>query len=253
MTGVDGKVAIVTGAGSGIGRGIAVTLAKNGAKVVAADINTAAAAGVLAELGADGSFLKLDVTNWEQWEALTSRTLSDYGTLDILVNNAGVLLPGSIEDLSLETWRKTMAINVDGVFYGCRAAVRAMRKNPNGGAIVNLSSTSGFRADPDLAAYDASKGAVRSLTKEIAVYCARKGYRIRCNSVHPGTVATPMLDQFFADPEIRASHYDSWMNSVPIGRPGAPEDIANLVMFLASSRSSFMTGAECTVDGGVTA
>ncbi len=253
MSDLEGKVAFVTGGASGIGLAAATMLAGKGMKVVVADINAAAADAALARIGAAGRFKQLDVSDPERWDEVVAETVAEFDALDVLVNCAGLLLAGTIEDISLQTWHKTMAVNVDGVYFGCRAAVRAMRRNPTGGSIINLSSTSALRADPDLIAYDASKAAVRSMTKEIAVYCARQGYHIRCNSIHPGTIATPMLDQFFDDEKIRESHYDSWMNSTPIGRPGAPADVASLICFLASSRSSFMTGADCVIDGGVTA
>lgn len=253
MSELDGKVAIVTGGASGIGLAAATMLASKGARVVIADINEGMADAALAQVGQAARFKQLDVSDAERWDAVVAETVDEFGALNVLVNCAGLLLPGTIEDISLQTWRRTMSVNVDGVYFGCRAAVRAMRLNTTGGSIINLSSISGLRADPDLVAYDASKAAVRSMTKEIAVHCARHGYAIRCNSIHPGTIATPMLDQFFDDPKIRESHYESWMNSTPIGRPGSPIDVASLICFLASSRSSFMTGAECVIDGGVTA
>ncbi len=253
MKELDGKVAIVTGAASGMGRASCVALAERGATVVGVDVDMVAADDVLAEIGERGRFKRLDVTDSKNWDALVTETVDEFAALHILVNCAGILRPGSIETISMEDWRRTMAVNVDGIVFGCRAAVRAMRKNRSGGSIVNIASTSSMYADADLVAYDSSKGAVCSLTKEVAVYCAKKGYRIRCNSIHPGTIKTPMLDRFFAENDIPDELHDSWMHDIPLGRSGTPDEVGHLVAFLASDRSSFMTGSECVIDGGVTA
>ena len=179
--------------------------------------------------------------------------MSRLGRLDILVNSAGILAGGTVEDTSPAEWRRMIDVNVKGTFFGCRAAVAAMKRG-GGGAIVNLSSIAGLRGSPDLFAYDASKGAVRALTKEVAVYCATRGYGIRCNSVHPAAVRTPMVRDYFAGrPSEGRVTLDDWVGTQAIQRVGEPEEIAALIAFLVSGESSFSTGAEFVIDGGATA
>jgi NAD(P)-dependent dehydrogenase (short-subunit alcohol dehydrogenase family) len=254
---VQDKVAIVTGGGTGIGRATARRLAEEGAAVTVADLNAEAGEAVALEIG--GQFARLDVRLEADWRRLMAEVLARHGRLDILVNNAGILATQesqTIEDTGLEEWRKVQAVNVEGVFLGCKHAVEAMRGNsgPGGGAIVNLSSIAGLVATPHVAAYGASKGAVRQLTKSVAIYCGRKGYGIRCNSVHPGIVQTDMGEQVMrlggADPE-RA--WKARVAQIPIGEAGRPEDIANGILFLASDEARHITGAELVIDGGMTA
>lgn len=245
-----GKVAIVTGGVSGIGLQTGLRFVAEGAAVVATDRNEALGAATAKALGARGSFLAHDVTDRARWTAVVDETVKRHGRLDILVNAAGICVEGTIEDTSLADFRTMLAINLDGTFYGCEAALPAMRKS-GGGAIVNMSSMSGIRGDHNLLAYDASKGAVRQLTKEYALYCGRRGDNIRVNSVHPGVIATPMVDALFAgwtDAQRR-----EWETYAPVGRAGRPEEVADMILFLASDDASFMTGSELVIDGGANA
>lgn len=243
-----GKVALITGAASGIGRATAALFHAHGAKVAATDRNEAG----LKALGSDADLaLAQDVTDEARWRAVVDEVLAAFGRLDILVNSAGVAILGNIETTTLEDWRRVNAINADGTFLGCREAVRAMKQN--GGSIVNLSSVAGIIGDGSSLAYCASKGAVRLLTKSAALHCARAGLGIRVNSVHPSFAETPMVLEGIArakDPDrIRAG----LMRAAPMGRMGKAEEVANTILFLASDESSFTTGAEFIVDGGLTA
>ena len=243
-----GKVALITGAASGIGRATAALFHEQGAMVAATDRNEAG----LKTLGSDADLaLAQDVTDEARWRAVVDAVVAAFGRLDILVNSAGVAVLGNIETTTLEDWRRVNAINADGTFLGCREAVRAMKET--GGSIVNLSSVAGIIGDGSSLAYCASKGAVRLLTKSAALHCARAGYNIRVNSVHPSFAETPMVLEGIArakDPErIRAG----LMRAAPMGRMGKAEEVASMILFLASDELSFTTGAEFMVDGGLTA
>jgi NAD(P)-dependent dehydrogenase (short-subunit alcohol dehydrogenase family) len=250
---VQDRIAIVTGGGTGIGRATARRLAEEGAKVTVAELNAEAGRQVAGEIG--GDFVRHDVRQEADWQRLMAEVLARHGRLDILVNNAGILATQAsqtIEDTGLDEWRKVQSVNVEGVFLGCKHGVETMRAN--GGAIVNLSSIAGLVATPYVAAYGASKGAVRQLTKSVAIWCGRKGYRIRCNSVHPGIIQTDMGEQVMrlggGDPEAA---WKARIALIPIGEPGRPEDIANGILFLASEEARHVTGAELVIDGGMTA
>jgi 3(or 17)beta-hydroxysteroid dehydrogenase len=256
MNRVDGKVALVTGAGAGIGRVTANLLAKGGARVVTTDIDGAAAAETAAaieRLGGAAYSLPHDVTDEESWRGAVASAKDKWQRLDILVNNAGISVAEDIEDTSLESWRRVLAVDLDGVFLGMKHAIRAMKAG--GGSIVNISSVLGLVGDGSLTSYGAAKGGVRSLTKAVALYCGERGYAIRVNSVHPGFVLTAMtmqgLRQFDRD-KIKALREDM-IRRHPIGRLGEPIDVARAVLFLASDDSSFITGSELVVDGGYTA
>ena len=243
---LGGKVAIITGAASGIGRACARRFAAEGCHVVLADRDEANGAAAQAELGEPHVFAPLDVTQEAGWAALVTTTVATFGRLDILVNSAGIGIAGDIETTTLAHWRLVNAVDSDGVFLGCRAAFGPM-KAAGGGSIA------GLVGDPDLPAYCASKGAVRLLTKSVALHAARQGYNIRCNSVHPSFVATPMVEAMIAgskDPERARKQIE---RAAPLGRIGEADDVATACVYLASDESKFVTGSELVVDGGATA
>ena len=246
-----GKAALVTGGASGIGLAAARRFVAEGARVAITDRDEALGAPAARDLGPEAFFIRHDVTSEADWRSAMDETASRFGTVNVLLNSAGIFRFGTVEDTTLEEWRQTIAVNLDGTFLGCREAVRAMREH--GGSIVNMSSISGLVGSPDNAAYDASKGGVRLLTKSVALYCAREGYHIRCNSVHPGGIDTPMVQDYFAARPDPAAEEDAWLRHTPIGRLGRAEEIASLILYLASDESSFVTGSEFTIDGGMTA
>jgi len=254
MDRVKGKVAIVTGAASGIGRATASLLAKEGAKVVIADIDGVNGRKVAEEIrreGGEALFVKHDVTTESDWSEVIEKTLAEFGKLDILVNNAGVLFAKPIEETSLEEWRWLMSVNVDGVFLGTKYAAGAMKKS-GGGSIINLSSVAGIiGTNDDTSAYHASKGAVRLFTKAAALECSKAGYNynIRVNSVHPGVIKTKMTEGMFEDEAMMKKQ----MQRHIIGYLGEPNDVAYGILYLASDESKFVTGAELVIDGGWTA
>jgi 3(or 17)beta-hydroxysteroid dehydrogenase len=248
---VQDKVALITGGASGIGSATAELLAAEGARIVIGDIDHAAGERAAAAIGPRASFHPLDVAREDDWIAVTDTVVRDLGRLDILVNNAGVVLLKDVEATTLAEWRGLMAVNHDGVFLGCKHAVRVMKER--GGAIINMSSVAGLIGHPALAAYCASKGGVRLLTKSVALHCARRGYNIRCNSVHPSFVDTPMLDGMLALTDDPARTRSGWSAAAPLGRLARPAEVARTILFLASDDSAFTTGAEVVIDGGMTA
>jgi 3(or 17)beta-hydroxysteroid dehydrogenase len=249
---VKDKVALIAGGASGIGFAAAQLLADEGATVVLADRDEAAAISAVAALAQRASFHRLDVTHEDQWIAVTDAVVREFGRIDIVVNSAGVALFKDIEATTLDEWRDLMSINLDGTFLGCKHAVRVM-KDRGGGSIVNMSSVAGLIGSGNLAAYSASKGGVRLLTKSVALHCARKGYNIRCNSVHPSFVETPMLRSMIASARNPQKLEANFIVAAPLGRLAQPIDIARTILFLASDESAFTTGAELVVDGGLTA
>jgi len=255
---VAGKKALVTGAAQGLGAAIARKLAEEGAKVLLTDINAegavAQAEAINAVFGAGTAFsTRHDVTSEENWAAALAVAQDKLGGLSVLVNNAGIGLGGTIESTSYETWRKTMAVNTDSVFLGCKHAMPLLRQNQPG-SIVNISSIAAMTADPGLAAYNTSKAAVWMLTKSVALYCARKRWDIRCNSVHPAFVDTAILNEFHLDKDAPITDTHAKLARViPMGRIGEPEEVAMGVLYLASDESRFMTGAELKLDGGLSA
>ena len=258
MNDLRGKKALVTGAARGLGAAIAGKLADEGAQVLLTDINEAGAAEQAAAINArcgEGTAyaVRHDVTSEQDWQAAVDAARDRLGGLSILVNNAGIAPGGSIESVSYETWKQAFAINVDGVFLGCRLALPLLRENQPA-SIVNMSSISAMIAGPALIAYNASKAAVWMLTKSVALQCAKKGWDIRCNSVHPTFVDTDILENFRLDKSRpREDTLDKLSAQVPIGRIGEPEEIALGVLYLASDESRYMTGAELKLDGGISA
>jgi 3(or 17)beta-hydroxysteroid dehydrogenase len=249
---VDGKIALITGGASGIGLATAQLFADEGARVVVTDLREPGTAAAIPALARYAKFHALDVTREEQWIAVTDAVVAELARIDIVVNCAGVALLKDIEATTLDDWRALMAINLDGTFLGCKHAVRVM-KDRGGGSIVNMSSVAGIVGAANLAAYSASKGGVRLLTKSVALHCARKGYNIRCNSVHPSFAETPMLQSMIEsarDPQKMAANC---ANAAPLGRLAQPIEIARTILFLASDESAFTTGAEMVIDGGLSA
>jgi len=255
MDRMRGKAALVTGAAKGLGEATAAMLAREGARVMLTDVDEKGvkeAAERIGERGAEVGFLKHDVSSEADWRRVMDETMRRFGQLDALVNNAGVALGKDVENTTLEQWRWLMSINLDGVFLGTRFAIEAM-KPARRGSIINLSSIEGLVGDPNLAAYNASKGGVRIFTKSAALHCARSGYNIRVNSVHPGYILTPMVEGY-AEASGDASAAKSALAALhPLGHIGEPDDIAYGILYLASDESKFVTGAELVIDGGYTA
>jgi len=255
---VAGLVALVTGAASGIGWACAEALAREGAIVVLTDVQAGeeVAAGIRAK-GGRAEFHKHDVTSEARWGEIIAGIETAHGRLDVLVNNAGIAVAGLVTDLTLEQWRHQMAVNVDGVFLGVKCSLPLMRQTSRdraggGGSIINISSIAGLRGAANLSAYCTSKGAVRLFTKSVALECAAMGAGVRCNSVHPGIIETPIWGQVVPGSNAPLDLDAMSAARVPLKRKGLPEDIANAVLFLASAESSYMTGEEMVVDGGMT-
>lgn len=247
---VDGKVAIITGAASGLGRADALRLAEEGARLVLTDINTEAGVEVAADCGA--TFVSQDVGDEASWAALVESTMADFSRLDILVNNAGIAPIANIETTTTDVWREVMRVHVDSTFFGCRAAIPAMAQD-SGGSIINMSSTAGLVGIAPYLAYSAAKGAIRSMTKAIAAHCRTERNGVRCNSVHPGSISTPMVHnalETLAGLDLMAQP-DPEATRIAMGI-GEPIDVANMVLFLSSSESKHVNGAELVVDNGDT-
>ncbi len=250
---VEGKVALVTGAASnpGLGRETALRLAGEGAKLVVTDVDepgAQACAQAIVEAGGEALALKQDVCDEGRWEEVMAATNDAFGGLDICVNNAGIAVLVPIEHMTLEQWNRQIEVNLTSVFLGCRAALGEMKKR-GGGSIVNLSSVAGLVGLQTCVAYGAAKGGVRIMSKSVAMEMAE--YNIRCNSVHPGVIWTNMQAQ--ATGANDPSGLDTTSMRVPLGRAGAPLDIANCILYLASDESNYVTGAEFVVDAGMTA
>ncbi len=250
---VAGKVALVTGAASGIGRASAEVLAREGAAVILTDVQASGedVAEGIRKAGGKARFVGHDVTSESEWKSIVAGIEKAEGRLDVLVNNAGIAVAGLIHELSLEQWRHQMAVNVDGVFLGVKTSLPLMRKN-KGGSIINISSIAGLRGAANLSAYCTSKGAVRLFTKSVAIECAAMQDGIRCNSIHPGLIETPIWGQVVPGSNEPMDLDAAAAMRVPLRRKGWPEDIAKVVLFLASDDSGYMTGEEVVVDGGMT-
>lgn len=253
---VAGKKAFITGGAQGLGAAMGAALAAEGAKVTLADINLegakAQAAAINAARGSEVAFaLALDVTQEDQWITALAAADAAMGGLSVLINNAGISRSGNIEQLSYEDWKLVMDVNVDSVFLGTKHALKYMRQHQPG-SIINISSIAGLIAAHNSPVYNASKAAVWLLSKGIALHCAKQGLDIRSNSIHPTFIDTPILDplrQRFGKEEAEGK----LARQVPLGRIGAPSDIANAALYLASDESRFMTGAELKLDGGISA
>jgi len=246
---VTGKVAIVTGAASGMGKADAQLLAQQGAKVVLADLNDTEGQAVADEIGENAIYLHLDVTDEENWKSVVASTVETFGKLDILVNNAGMMSLGTVVDTELDAYRKTNAVNSEGVFLGCKHAIPAMAES-GGGSIINMSSVAALHGMSFFAAYSASKGAVKALTKSVAMYCKEQNNGIRCNSIHPDGVKTPMVAKVATGKDTATAEEIEEVGK--LGNMCEPGDIANLVLYLASDESSFVNGAEMVIDNAST-
>ncbi|MFN3457367.1 MAG: glucose 1-dehydrogenase [Novosphingobium sp.] len=242
MGALAGKVAFVTGGASGLGEAIARAYVTEGASVIIADIDTTGGEALAAEIGA--RFVLLDVTNEASW----AQAVAPFERIDVLVNNAGITTLGSIEEITLDQFRHELDIDVLGVFMGTQAVLPKMKGH--GGSIINMSSLSGVKASSNLVAYNAAKAAVTLMTKSCALHFAEKGYGIRCNSIHPGAIHTPIIDKVLAQSDHPQALYQSFVEVHPVKRLGKPEEIAAMAVFLASDASAFATGAEFRVDGG---
>ena len=258
MARVEGKIAFVTGAASGLGEAIVQLLAREGASVVLADVNDAAGERVLRKVeaqGGSGLYLHLDVTNEQGWVDAMALVRQRFGGLNIAVNCAGTNIARSFPtDTTLADWRTLMAVNLDSVFLGTKHCLDAMlRSDPVNGSIINISSIMGLIGMPDIAAYSASKGGVRLYTKSVALSCAERRLNIRVNSIHPGFIDTPLLRKSMARFDDGAQAQRVYDALQPVGHLGTPEDIAFGALYLASDEAKFVTGAELVIDGGYTA
>jgi len=252
MNRLNNKTAVVTGAARGIGEAIALAFKAEGAYVVVTDIDEVAGTKAAARLDAD--FQKLDVRIESDWQ----RVLGELNQLDVLVNNAGITgfesgwISHDPEHASLEDWHAVHRTNLDGVFLGCKYAIKAMRAAESG-SIINISSRSGLVGIPAAGAYASSKAAVRNHTKTVALYCAEQGLNIRCNSIHPAAILTPMWEPMLGDGPDREAKMAEFVKDTPMKRFGEPAEVAAIAVLLASDEAPYMTGAELTIDGGILA
>ncbi len=249
---VANKVAFITGGASGLGKATAIMMAREGAKVVIADRNVEGAEAVAREIGPAAIAVALDVTNEQQWIAALDATEAAFGGLNVLVHSAGVGVLKSVEDISIDEWNFVHAVNLDGPFLGNKHAIPRMKAHAPG-SIVIISSVSGIIAGHNMSAYNTSKAAARMLAKTTALHCAKRGYNIRCNSVHPTFIDTPMVQSMLVAGGDPAKVRQKLESQVPLGRLGEPDDVAYCILYLASDESKFVTGAEFVLDGGITA
>ncbi len=252
---VKEKMAFITGGGSGLGRASALMLAREGAKVAVTDINAQAAAQVADEINAShpnqAFTYELDVTNEQGWQASLQAAHDDMGGLNVLLNSAGIGGGGTVEETDLATWRRVHEVDVDSVFLGCKYAIPLMVAHAPA-SIINISSIAGLIAGHNMAAYNSAKAGVWLLSKSVALHCAKRGYNIRCNSIHPTFIDTPILDPMAAHMP-RDELKTKLARQVPMNKIGEPDDVAYAVLYLASDESKFMTGAELKIDGGISA
>lgn len=250
---LQNKVALVTGAGSGFGRQSAIRLAEQGALVCVSDVNERNGAETAEMLGPRGFSQRLNVTQPDEWKVAIGSVLDRFGKLDVLVNSAGVAHPkDNIAECDEDIWNLIMDVNLYGTFLGCRTAIPTMRR-AGGGSIINLASILGLRGEAMALAYCASKGGVRQLTKSVAIYCGRERNGIRCNAICPGYMLTGLLRDYLDRTNDRENEHARLASLHPIGRLGDSDDVASMVIYLASEESRFVTGAEMVVDGGYTA
>lgn len=252
MKRLDKKTCLVTGAAQGIGAAIAEAFIAEGATVILSDKNVEAVKAAAKRLG--GIAIKLDVIEEEDWAALAR----EYPQIDVVVNNAGISgfedshAPQDPEHASLEDWRRVHRVNLDGTFLGCKYAIKAMRGSKSG-SIINISSRSGMVGIPSAAAYASSKAAIRNHSKSVALYCAQNGLNIRCNSIHPAAILTPIWEPMLGDGPDREARMDALVADTPARRFGQPKEVAAVAVMLASDEASYITGSEVTIDGGLLA
>ncbi len=255
---LEGKLAHVTGAARGIGEAIASAFVREGAQVVLTDINADGVKAAALRIGPQAHAMALDVREEAQWQAVHESILGRFGRLDVLVNNAGVTgfengaAPHDPEHAAFADWRAVHATNLDGVFLGCKHAIQAMRSSGKG-SIINISSRSGIVGIPTAAAYASSKAAVRNHTKSVALYCAEQGLQVRCNSIHPAAIITPMWGPMLGDGPDRDANMAAFAADTPLRRFGTPEEVAAIAVLLASDEATYVTGAEFHIDGGILA
>ncbi len=248
MTGrVEGKIALVTGGASGVGRATVQLFVKEGAQVVFTDLNVEAGETLAASLDGKAVFMRQDAASAADWDAVMAMVRERFGRLDILVNNAGILLKGSIEDATLDEWQRLMRVNADSVFLGCKAGVAMIKEGGRGGSIINMSSIAGIAAKDDYAAYGASKAAIAGLTRAVAAHCRKSKYRIRCNSIHPDGIMTPMTAGSYPK-GLDASRIT--IDGDPMNRACLPEDVAAAILFLADDASRAVNCIDLRVDSG---
>jgi NAD(P)-dependent dehydrogenase (short-subunit alcohol dehydrogenase family) len=258
MNRLEGKITLVTGAARGIGEAISSAFAQEGAFVYLADIDDDLGVEAARKLGRSAEYLRLDVREESDWILALQKITERHARLDVLVNNAGITgfeEGDSVHDpehASLDSWRRVHRTNLDGVFLGCKYAIGAMR-NSKSGAIINLSSRSGLVGIPGAAAYASSKAAVRNHTKTVALYCAEQGLNIRCNSIHPAAILTPMWEPMLGDGPDREARMAEFVSDTPLRRFGLPSEVAAVAVLLASDEAAYMTGSELNIDGGILA
>lgn len=257
MSRLRNKIALITGAARGIGAATAALFHQEGATVIITDIRDEEGQQIAASLGASAIYMRLDVQHEEQWKSIAAWVEKEYGGLHILINNAGITGfeetsgPFDPEFIGMLSWEKVHKVNLNGVVLGCKYAIRLMKKS--GGSIVNISSRSGVVGIPGAVAYASSKAAVRNHTKSVALYCAENKYKIRCNSIHPAAIMTPMWDGVLGSGELRSQNIREIEAGIPLGHFGQPDDVAFAALYLASDESKYVTGAELHVDGGILA
>ena len=245
-----GKTALITGGASGIGHATAQQFVKQGGQVIIADINIEMGHNTAMNLSDNASFFKLDVSSEQNWIDIMAYAEDTYGGLDFLVNSAGIGYATPFEDMPISEWNSLLSVNLTGTFLGCQKAISLMKKSPSSAAIVNISSIGGLVGIEDLAGYCASKGGVTMLTKSLALYCAGKGYDIRCNSIHPTYVDSEMLDGVAETIGDRQTMLNSMASQIPLGRVAKPDDIARSILYLCSSDATLVTGHQLVIDGG---
>jgi len=248
---MDNKVALVTGGAEGIGAAVSRMIVAEGGQVMLCDLQIDKARALAEELGENADAFELDVRDLDQWHTAVKAVQERFGKLTVLCNIAGISEPGNVVDVDLDSWRRTIDINLEGPFYGCRAAIPAMEASGEPSAIVNIGSMIAMRAAAFVAAYSASKAGLLGLTRSIALDCAERGVPIRANMVHPGAIRTPMYDRYkYSGADTPENIETNFAATHPMNRIGEPEEVAKAVVFLASDEASFTTGCDFTVDGG---